>query len=447
MSSLKKLALRGGMWTILGYGVSQVLRFGSNVILTRLLIPEMFGLMALAQVFLMGLQLFSDVGIQPSIVRHSRGEDPKFYNTGWTIQVIRGFGLWLACLVITYPISNLYDEPRLLWIIPILGLTTVIKGFNSTALYLLNRRIQTEKFVRLQVSAQVIGIIVMITWAYFERSIWALIVGNWANAFVLMFWSHRITDDPPNRFAWDQEAKQDLFSFGKWIFISTAMTFLASQADRLILGKLFSLEMLGVYSIAFFLSNFPEQILKRLSGSVILPVVSKLRDQPRSQLRQQILEKRKLVLLACAVGLAILVVTGDAIILFLYDDRYEAASWMLPILALGIWPVIFTQIMYPVLIAVGQPIYGAVGKFLKFLYMIIMLPLAFSWGGNLGVILAIAFNDIPAYIPVSYGLWKEKLVCIQQDIQGTLVLVILVASLLYLRYALGWGTPIDVLLN
>ena len=447
MSSLKQLAIRGGMWTIFGYGTSQIIRFGSNIILTRLLVPEMFGLMSLANIFLMGLELFSDVGIQPSIIRHPRGEEPDFYNTAWTIQVIRGFMLWLGCLIIAYPVSQIYNEPRLAWIVPVLGLTTLIRGFNSTNLPILTRRIETGKSTRFQIGVQVSSIIITIIWAYFHRSIWALIVGNLASAFLSMFWSHRLISDFRNRWAWDEEAKKELFSFGKWIFISTAMTFLASQADRLILGKLLSLEMLGVYSIAFFLSNFPEQILKRLSGSVILPVVSKLRDQPRSQLRQQILEKRKSVLLACAVGLAILVVTGDAIILFLYDDRYEAASWMLPILALGTWPVIFTQIMYPVLIAVGQPIYGAVGKFLKFLYMIIMLPLAFSWAGNLGVILAIAFNDIPAYIPVSYGLWKEKLVCIQQDIQGTLVLVILVASLLYLRYALGWGTPIDVLLN
>lgn len=447
MSSLKKLAIRGGMWTIFGYGSSQVLRFGSNVILTRLLVPEMFGLMSLANVFLMGLELFSDVGIAPSIIRHQRGEEPDFYNTAWTIQVLRGFALWIGCLIITYPVSNVYNEPRLLWIIPILGFTTIIKGFNSTGLHLSGRRIQTGKVTRLRIKVQILSLIVMITWAYFDRSIWALIVGNFVNALLLMLWSHQLTDDPPNRFTWDEEAKQDLFTFGKWIFVSTAMTFLASQADRLLLGKLLSLEMLGVYSIAFFMSNVPEQVLKRLSGSIILPVISKLKERPRAELRQQILEKRKFALLASIVGLLILVTCGDVIILLLYDQRYVDASWMLPILALGIWPVVLTQTIDPTLMAIGKPIYGAIGNFSKLVYMIAFIPVAFSTAGVLGAILVIAFNDLPFYLAILVGLWREKLNCIVQDLQATLLLVVLVISTVYIRYILGWGTPLDILLN
>ena len=91
-SSLKKQAVRGTIWTVFGYGSSQVLRFGGNLILTRLLVPDLFGLMALVQIFIRGLSLFSDIGIRPSIIRSDRGDDPIFLNTAWTIQVIRGFG-------------------------------------------------------------------------------------------------------------------------------------------------------------------------------------------------------------------------------------------------------------------------------------------------------------------------------------------------------------------
>jgi O-antigen/teichoic acid export membrane protein len=72
------LAVSGVVWTILGYGASQVLRFGGNLILTRLLLPEYFGLMALVNIPIIGLQLFSDVGIIPSIVQNQRGDEPVF---------------------------------------------------------------------------------------------------------------------------------------------------------------------------------------------------------------------------------------------------------------------------------------------------------------------------------------------------------------------------------
>ena len=81
MSSGKKLAIKGAAWTIASYGSSQIVRFASNLILTRLLLPELFGLVGLAYVFIVGINLFSDIGLGPSIIQNKRGEDPQFLNT------------------------------------------------------------------------------------------------------------------------------------------------------------------------------------------------------------------------------------------------------------------------------------------------------------------------------------------------------------------------------
>lgn len=78
-------ALRSTSWIVLGYGGSQAIRLASNLILTRLLFPEAFGLMALIQVVIVGLTLFSDVGIAPSIAQSKRGDDRDFLDTAWTI--------------------------------------------------------------------------------------------------------------------------------------------------------------------------------------------------------------------------------------------------------------------------------------------------------------------------------------------------------------------------
>src|SRR5204863_421086 len=83
------------LWSATEYLAGFILRLGSNLILARLLVPEMFGLMALVNTFMMGLQMFSDVGIGPSIIQNRRGDDPAFLNTAWTIQVMRGMALSL----------------------------------------------------------------------------------------------------------------------------------------------------------------------------------------------------------------------------------------------------------------------------------------------------------------------------------------------------------------
>ena len=101
---------RGALWTMLGFTAIQAIRLGSSLILTRLLFPEAFGLMALVTVFVIGLELLSDAGILQSIIRHPKAEEPRFLHTAWTIQVYRGVTLYLCALALAYPVSLAYGQ-------------------------------------------------------------------------------------------------------------------------------------------------------------------------------------------------------------------------------------------------------------------------------------------------------------------------------------------------
>ncbi len=446
MTSLRKLAIRGTVWTVASYGTSQILRLGSNLILTHLLFPKLFGLMALVYVFITGLHMFSDIGIGSSIIQNKRGDDPAFLNTAWTLQIIRGIGLWFCCVLIAWPVAKFYSEPQLLWLIPVVGLNTVISGFNSTALFTLNRHIAVGQLAIFELGGQIISIAVILVWAWFSPTIWALVVGSLVSSSIQMVWSHRLNPGSPSRFAWDKEATHDLFSFGRWIFISTIVTFFASQADRLILGKLLSLEILGVYGIALTFSEIPRNLILTLSSKVIFPVFSKFNHLPRETLRAKILHNRKPVLIAMAVGLTVLVSFGDVLILSLYDRRYAPASWMLPLLALGIWPVVLSQTIESSLFAMGKPIYATFGYFLKFLLIVFGIPLGFSIMGLPGAILLIALNDLPFYGVVTYGLCREGLNSVVQDIMATALFLGLLTVVLMGRFFLGFGLPINGLI-
>ena len=83
-------ALRGSVLTAGSYATAQGLRLISNLILTRLLYPEAFGVMALVSVALVGLQMFSDLGLGPAIAQNPRGDDPDFLNTAFTLNALRG---------------------------------------------------------------------------------------------------------------------------------------------------------------------------------------------------------------------------------------------------------------------------------------------------------------------------------------------------------------------
>lgn len=446
MSSEKKLAIKGAFWTIASYGGSQIIRFGSNLILTRLLLPELFGLVGLAYVFITGVHLFSDIGLGPSIIQNKRGEEPEFLNTVWTMQVIRSFFVWLCLMLITWPVATFYQEPRLLWLIPAISINTLIGGFYSTAISSLNRKMAVKQVVIFELGIQIVSITVMIVWAWFDRSIWAIVAGGFMGSVTQLIWSHFLMRGKPNRFAWDLEAVKEIFSYGKWIFLSTVLFFLCSQADRLVLGKIFSLTMLGIYGIAFTLGDMPRQVIIALGGRVIFPSISMLADLPRQELRAKIIKNRKLILIPLAIGLAIFVSCGDQLILTLYRKEYEAASWMLPILALGIWHTTLHNLMGSCLLAIGQSQYGAMGNFVTFLSISIGIPVGYHFMGNLGAVLAVAVGDIPTYLVISYGLWREKLSCFLQDIQLTALFLGVLGILLFCRYHFGHTLPIDRLL-
>lgn len=443
MSSEKKLAIKGAAWTIASYGSSQIIRFGSNLILTRLLLPELFGLVGLTYVFITGINLFTDIGLGPSIIQNKRGTDPQFLNTAWTLQVIRSFFIWIGLVIITQPVANFYEDPRLLWLIPVIGINSLIGGFKSTATSSLERKMAVKKVVIFELGIQIVSTTVMIVWALFDHSIAAIIAGGFTGALMEVIWSHFLIPGTSNRFAWDKEAAKEIFSYGKWIFLSTALFFLCSQADRLILGKIFTLTMLGIYGIAFTLGDMPRQIIIAISGRVIFPSISMLAELPREELRAKILKNRKLILIPLAIGLAIFVSFGDQLILTLYRKEYEAASWMMPILALGIWHTTLHNIMGSCLLAVGKSQYPAMGNLLTFVNLCISIPLGYHLKGNLGAVIAVALGDLPTYAVTNYGLWKEGLTCFWQDIQLTGLFVGVLATLLWCRFAFDFGLPID----
>lgn len=447
VSSIKQLAIRGAVWTFAAYGMSMILRLGSNLILTRLLLPEVYGLIALVYVFITGLHLFSDVGIGPSIIQNKRGDDPTFLNTAWTIQVIRGVCLSVGSLLLAWPAAKFYNEPRLLLLLPVVGLNAIIAGFNSTALFTLNRQVAIGKLAIYELGGQFISIAVTIVWAYFNPTVWAMVAGGFASVLVQMVWSHRLVPEQPNRFAWELDALKSIFSFGKWIFVSTALYFFVSQSDRMILGKLISLDMLGIYGIAFTLADIPRQVIIALSNKVIFPSFAKLAELPRETFRAKIINNRRLLLVGLALCLSFLIGFGDRLVFILYKSNYHEAGWMVPIIALGIWHTTLYFTTFPALLALGNSRYNPPGYLLAFLTIAIALPLVFSKFGLVGAMFVIAFYDLPMYAVNMYGLWREGLICLGEDLAATALFLELIASVLLARYLFGWGLPIDQILQ
>ena len=441
--ALESRALKGTYFVVLFYGASMALRMVNSVVLTHYFAPDLFGLMALVTTFIVGLTLFSHIGLEDSVIQNARGDDETFLNTAWTIQTIRGTGIFLVTAIIAWPVANFYHEPRMLWLLPILGFGCVIAGFSSPNLLMLSRHLGVGRLSMLELATQFVLFAVTVLCAiFYTRSIWALAIGRIASEVFRTACSYWIAGRGYRpRFVLEKSSVHALVTFGRWILIGTVLTFLAQQSDRLILSKLTTLAMLGIYNIAFQLSDVPRQIILMFSSKVGFPFIAKLAHKPRPEFRTILIKYRGMVLAAGAVMLTITICVGDIFIRLVYDTRYHEASWMVAVLAAGLWHTLLYSTVTPAILSLQKAHYNAIANLLYFITLCTLLPLGYHFYGMTGAVFAVAIADLPMYFVNLFASYKQGLGMLRQDALMTLAFLAMLAAGLTLRHLFGVGIP------
>jgi O-antigen/teichoic acid export membrane protein len=408
--SIAQRAVRGSVWTLGGYAAGQLVRFVSNVILARLLFPEVFGLMALTFTFIQGLAMFSDVGIGPAIVQNPRGDEPRFLNTAWTIGVLRGLALWIASAAIALPIARIYEQPVLVWLVPVAGLTALLSGLESTSVHWLRRHLRLEWLTGVDFGCQVLGMVATIALAIVGRRlvgpndlrlVWAPLGGNLVASVARVVVTHAFMPGPRNGFLIDRALAGAQLRFGRWVFVSTLLTFLASQSDRLLLARLVSMAEFGVFGIAATLASIPTLAIEKIGGAVAFPALSRMSD--RTDFDQVFERARTPLLLAGAAAASALFACGPPLVGLLYDARYADAEWMVQYLAVGAWLQTLAGANGAALLALGRVNVLAATSAAKFAGIVLFFPLGFHFGGLRGALVGLALSDLARYAVSAWG--------------------------------------------
>ena len=339
-SSLTARALRSSALIVGGFGASQAMRLVSNLVLTRLLFPEAFGLMGLVTVFLIGLMMFSDFGIGPAIARSPRGDDPDFLNTAWTLQILRGIVLFAIGCAAAQPVAAFFGEPVLAGMLILASVQFLIAGLMPTRRETANRHLRLGRVTALDLAAQVVALVVMVALAFWLRSVWALVLGTLAATAMQVLLMTLFLPGKGNRPRWDALSARELVNFGKWIFLSTICGFLLTQGDKLILGKFLPLDAFGIYNIGFFLGSFPMTLGMVAITKVLIPIY---RDCPPQASRANFLKLRKMRVLVTGglmTLLAVMAFAGVWLVELLYDDRYRDAGAVVVMIACIQIPVV-----------------------------------------------------------------------------------------------------------
>ena len=409
--SLKQKAMRGGMWTAGGVTLTQMLAFASNIILAMVLVPEHFGIMALINMVIVGLQMFSDVGITPCLVQNKR-EDAKFYNTAWTFQVVRGFVLWGAACLLAYPLSKVKpDWAPLATYLPVAAFTTVLAGFRSTGYITTQRRMEVAKIAAVEFTTALIRTVVMIIVAFaIIRSPWALVVGLLVGSLYTTAVSHFMQPDVRNRLAFDRTAAAEMFNYGKWLFFSTIITYFAMVADTFLIGGMISTAVLGVYWAARRFAELGPMIFQKVGEWIGFPALSEVYRTNPEEFGNRLFRLRRAVLLPIYTLLLGMLLLAPVLMYFCYRNAssasYVEAGWMIQVLSVNALAGMLATSYASVYLAIGRTFYNMMSVATQFVSVLTGTLLGYWLGGETGLFLGLGVSQFAKY-PVDAVLVKR----------------------------------------
>lgn len=404
---------RGTVFIGLAFGGNKMMRLASNLILTRLLFPEAFGLMALVGVFTAGLEMLSDTGIKSSIIQSKRGHDPVYLNTAWTVQIGRGVLLWLLACALAGPAARFYEEPMLAQLLPVAALSLLIQGFVSTKEATANKSLRLGKLTIIGLFCELLGLLLNITLAILLQSVWALVFGTLLQYFVRTILTHVALPGVRNRIWFDREVFWDLFHFGKYIFIGTAAAFVIQQGDKAILGRYVSLTELAVYHIGWMLATVAMAFNRVFARRILFPLYSEKRIDEAPENRHKIARLRYFVTGGILMISFALALAGDSLVQFLYLPAYHLAGPILVLVALTSMPTIIVAAYTEFLLSVGNSRAFTITLIVTAFLQMVFLLIGVQAYGLLGAIAAPPLAILLAYpllvwMVRPYGVWDPR---------------------------------------
>ena len=408
-----------------GMVAQRALNLISNLVMTRILAPEAFGLMAIILTVHLMIEMMSDIGIRQSIVRAQRGEDPLFLNVAWTVQILRGvaiaaivllmaLGLWAAGPAMAGS-ASVYADPQLPGLLAVSVLAVLFRGAESVGMYVDARKLQMKRLTMIEISAQLIVLVIIVAVAQIHPTVWVLVLGLVLAAGLRSGLSHLVFRQFKLRLRWDAEIVDELWRFGKWLIGGSMAGFFVNNGDRFILAYFLSAEMFGFYTIANLWLQAGIMFLTRLNDQVIYGGISEIvRTAPERV--WAVLRKFRMVFDA-VVGLAsVCSIFGGAWLLgLLYTDEYALAGPMLALLGFRF----ITRRQMPLgsyLLAIGRSSALMTSAVVAAIGLGILVPAAFVMFGLEAAILAVALSPFLGAIVLAIeakptlpnlSLWRE----------------------------------------
>ena len=312
---------------------SAALRFGGNLVLTRLLAPEAFGVMLVVTSVAYILTMLTETGVSPFIIRAEGGDDPRRLDTLWTVSVLRG-ALTMTLVIIGAPLfAHAIGKPEVALPLQVASVMLLIQGCRSVAPYVALRRHEAAKNAWIELGGQVVSLPVTVGLVWATGSYWGLVFGTVLGSVVTTVATYLFYEESSRRFALDRGVFGELWRFSRFIAASSLTTVVVMQFDKMFVIASFSLAGAGLYAIASNFAMIPNLFADAYYSRVYMPLVSERlrREAPSAALFYRPMRfVRPLVVFACAGG----VTFGATFVELIFPASYAEAGAFLSVLVI-----------------------------------------------------------------------------------------------------------------
>jgi O-antigen/teichoic acid export membrane protein len=441
--SLKNRALKGGVVALGGFGAAQALRLVSNLVMTRLLAPDAFGLMAVTVAIEIWIGMMSDLGLDASIVRSKRGAEPTFLATARTLNLIRAsfIGLILALSGLLLPTmveaglfraGSVFADERLPLFMFAIAVSITITGFSAMRVALHNRRLNLVPVIRLELASQAVSIVAMIIGAVAGLDAFALALGAVVSSLAKTIGSHYFLKGPPARFGFDRDCFREIFSYGKWLVVASTLGFLAARGDQVVFGWLLALGDFALYSIGVIWVVALRSVIELVQRRVVNPTFAELhRERPQDLTRNY--RRMRRVYEAAVIGMvAFVILFADLAVDLLYTDEYAGVAHYMKLVSLTLLALPYNLLSQVVLTAGDSKRY-TIATLFPGPVLFLGAPVAFHQVGPDAAIIFAALT--PLLAAPFYARYASKYVKLNPLRECAMAIVALLAAGLLLRFA------------
>lgn len=330
--SLRKQAARGVFWSAArnwGYQISSLVVFA---VLSRLLTPEAFGLVALATLFIEFTKLITEQGMADALVQRKNLE-PEHLDTAFWVSLGFGTGLTIIMASTSGLVANLVNEPDVAPILAWLSLRLAISGLSNVQMALLARELRFATLTLRTLSAVVVGGIVGVSAALAGAGVWSLVAQALTMEVVGVVALWTASDWRP-RARFSRERFKELFVFGANVVGFRVLRFANRRVDNLMIGTFLGATALGFYVVGYRLLNLIINMTTSVIGSVAFPVFSKIQEN-RGRVRSAYYRSIRLTALASFPAFAGVIAIAPEATRLLFGNQWDASIPVMRVLALA----------------------------------------------------------------------------------------------------------------